>query len=81
MLIHIGALAMLAREALRSSLHSLTIGLLTIIFLLTLVDCYTVVTRRDYILVIFWIPSAIIIMSNLSGPGGQLKAARRKPST
>ncbi|MGB3623505.1 MAG: O-antigen ligase family protein [Ketobacter sp.] len=81
LLIHIGALAMLAREALRSSLHSLTIGLLTIIFLLTLVDCYTVVTRRDYILVIFWIPSAIIIMSNLSGPGGQLKAARRKPST
>lgn len=66
LLIHIGTLAVLAREALRSSIRSLTLGLFAIICLLTLSDCYTVVTRRDYILLIFWIPYAIIIMSHLS---------------
>ncbi len=79
LLIHAGALAALAREALRSNFRSLSIGLFVTIFLLTLVDCYTVVTRHDYILLIFWIPSTIIIVSNLSGSRWTTKGCTKKP--
>ena len=43
---------------------SLNFSLLAAILLLTATDTHTTITKRDFVLLIFWLPTAIIIMSS-----------------
>lgn len=66
LLMHLLFLIAIARDAFQSSNRSLALGLVTAILLATAVDTYTVITKRDYIFLLFWMPTALIVVRSLN---------------
>lgn len=65
LLVHVIFLGFCAHEAVKSKMRGLTLSLLAAVLLLTAADTHAAVARRDFMLLIFWLPTALIIMTNL----------------
>ena len=63
--INIAFILLLTKDTVTNKTRNLSYSLLSAIILLTAVDTHTPVTKRDFMLIILWLPAAIIIMSKL----------------
>ncbi len=67
LLIHLVFFGILIWQVAQSERRGFALCLLAAIVLLTMTDTYTAVTKRDFVLLIFWLPVALLIMIRRPG--------------